>query len=121
MLVNDFYSCRDAVCSDHEYSCRVVFNSEHAIFKGHFPGEPVVPGVCMMEIVKEQLQQQLNKKLSMQLAGNVKFLQFITPGVEPLLSISWKDIEGGYKINASFKSDSAFFFKLDGTYNPVSA
>ena len=55
MLINDFYNCHDIEAHENEYGCRIVFNAAHDIFKGHFPGQPVVPGVCMMEMVKELL------------------------------------------------------------------
>lgn len=116
MLLNDFYTCQDVVQSHTEFSCVAIFNAGHDIFKGHFPGHPVVPGVCMMEMVKELVQRQVGKSLMLRSAGNVKFLQLITPDSQPLISISWKENESGYSVNASFRSDASFLFKLDGKY-----
>ncbi len=116
MLKNDFYTTLDANHGDNEYNCLIVFNAGHSIFAGHFPGHPVVPGVCMMEIVKELMQGILNKPLMLSNAGNVKFLQLITPDIQPTISITWKEQEGGYKVNASFKNDAAMLFKMDGNY-----
>ncbi len=116
MLHNDFYTTHDIQQADNQYSCRIVFNADHDIFSGHFPGHPVVPGVCMMEMVKELTQGVLNQSLVLSVAGNVKFLQLITPDIQPQITIGWKEHEGGYKINASFKLDAAFLFKMDGVY-----
>ncbi len=118
MLINDFYTCHEIDIQDNVYNCRIVFNADHSIFKGHFPGQPVVPGVCMMEIVKELLQTQLDKPLMLRSARNVKFLGFITPDVTPGVKITWKEHEGGYSVNASFNSETAALFKLDGSYMP---
>lgn len=115
-MINDFYTCHDVQTGEKEYSCRLVFNPAHAIFGGHFPGNPIVPGVCMIAIVKELLEQQVVKPLMLSHAGNAKFLQIIGPGQEPMVTISWKDVEGNYQVNAVFKSDSAIMFKLDGKY-----
>ena len=52
----------------------------------------------------------------LQNAGNVKFLQLITPDTQPVINISWKESEDGYTVNASFKLESSFLFKLDGKY-----
>src|ERR1700679_214550 len=95
MLIDDFYSCADIVQQDNEYSCRIAFNAAHDIFKGHFPGNPVVPGVCTMEIVKELLQQQVSQPLMLRSTGNVKFLGLVTPDVEPVVKINWKADESG--------------------------
>jgi len=96
MLMNDFYTYRRLQQGDHEFSCEVDFNAYHDIFKGHFPGQPVVPGVCMMEMVKELLQTLIGRPLWLRTAGNVKFLQLITPDVHPVVNISWKESDDGY-------------------------
>ncbi len=93
MLIDDFYSCRDVKAGDSEYSCTLVFNAAHDIFKGHFPGNPVVPGVCTMEIIKELLQQQVGKSLVLRSTGNVKFLKLVTPDMAPVIKIGWKETE----------------------------
>ena len=116
MLINDFYTCHDIELSDGGINCRIVFNDEHSIFKGHFPGQPVVPGVCMMEIVKELLQQQVNKTLILRTSRNVKFLGFITPAIEPAIKITWKQNDDTYNVNAAFTNGESSLFKLDGVY-----
>ena len=119
MLINDFYTTLDMQHGDNQYSCRIIFNAGHAIFSGHFPGQPVVPGVCMMEIVKELLQQKLCKSLVLRNAGNIKFLQLISPDVQPIININWKESDDGYKVTAFFTNDAAILFKLDGNYSVV--
>jgi len=119
VLLNDFYTVADVTPEGNQYSCRIVFNASHAIFGGHFPGHPVVPGVCMMEIVKELLQLHLGSSLMLRTAGNVKFLQLITPDVQPIINISWAQNDQGYKVIASFRNDTTILFKLDGLYSAV--
>jgi 3-hydroxyacyl-[acyl-carrier-protein] dehydratase len=119
MLMNDFYTYRNLHEGDHELTCQVVFNDRHDIFQGHFPGEPVVPGVCMMEMVKELLQTLVGKPLWLRNAGNVKFLQLITPDVEPEVRISWNENDKGYAANASFNLNHSALFKLSGNYEEM--
>ena len=116
MLMNDFYTTDNMQQQENSFSCKIIFNAAHDIYKGHFPGQPVVPGVCMMEIVKELLQQQVGKILLLHNAGNIKFLQLITPDVQPIVNISWKENENGYTANASFNLDTTALFKLNGNY-----
>lgn len=117
MLMNDFYHITNIDQHANAISCSVTFNAAHAIFNGHFPNQPVVPGVCMLEIIKELLQQQIGAQLTLRHAGNVKFLQLITPGVEPVFNISWKHSETGYSINASINNGTTVLFKMDGAYS----
>ncbi len=119
MLINDFYTCHDIIQQDTELSCRIVFNTEHAIFNGHFPGQPVVPGVCMMEIVKELLQKQVSRPLMLHSTRNVKFLQFVTPDMQPVVHINWKENDAVYTVSAFFSFGDVVSFKLDGSYGPI--
>ncbi len=116
MLINDFYTCHDIETAEGSISCRIIFNDQHSIFKGHFPGQPVVPGVCMMEIVKELLQQQVGKTLVLRSSKNVKFLGFITPSIQPAVKITWKQTDDSYALNTVFSNGDASLFKLDGVY-----
>jgi 3-hydroxyacyl-[acyl-carrier-protein] dehydratase len=116
MLLNDFYTCHDTIYEDQLLNCRLEFNAEHAIFKGHFPGNPVVPGVCMMEIVKELLEGQVKESLTLRKSGNIKFLQLITPDIKPVIKVEWKKIEEGYTTKASIYLNEVIYFKFDGTY-----
>jgi len=116
MLMNDLYTCRSFKQGDHEFSCQVVFNSGHDVFQEHFPGKPIVPDICMMEIVKELLETQLGKSLWLRDAGNVKLLQITTADVQPMVKISWKEGDNGYNASASFNWNHAPLFKLSGSY-----
>ncbi len=116
MLMNDFYTIEYLQREPNSFSCKVAFNTHHDIFKGHFPGQPVVPGVCMMEMVKELLEQQTDKDLWLRNAGQVKFLQFVTPDVQPVVNVSWQEESKGYNVSASFKNDTSDLFKLSGKF-----
>ncbi len=118
MLMNDFYKIEYIQRDPNSVSCKVSFNTQHDIFKGHFPSQPVVPGVCMMEMVKELLEQQTDEALWLRDAGNVKFLQLITPDVSPIINISWQKNKQGYEVNASFKNEVSDLFKLTGKFEP---
>jgi 3-hydroxymyristoyl/3-hydroxydecanoyl-(acyl carrier protein) dehydratases len=118
MLMNDFYTIEYIQRDPNSVACKVSFNSQHDIFKGHFPNTPVVPGVCMMEMVKELLEQQTDQPLWMRDAGQVKFLQLITPDISPVIVINWEKNKQGYNVNAAFKNDINDLFKLSGSFEP---
>jgi len=116
MLMNDFYRIEYIQREPNSVSCRIVFNDQHDIFKGHFPSQPVVPGVCMMQMVKELLEAQTDRNLWLRNAGQVKFLQLITPDIQPMINISWQEDANGFNVNANFQNDTAYLFKLSGSF-----
>ena len=70
------------------FTAHILLNKDHDIFKGHFPGNPVTPGVCMMQIVKELTEEFIGRKLFLKTASNVKFMAIINPFETPELTMS---------------------------------
>ena len=57
----------------------VEINAGHEIFNGHFPGQPVLPGASMVQLVKDVLESALKTPVRLQIANNLKFLSLINP------------------------------------------
>lgn len=74
-------------------SFRLRLNPEHFIYQAHFPGEPVTPGVCILQIGKELLAELLQESLEISHVKNVKFLSVISPLKEKEISYTFKKIE----------------------------
>jgi 3-hydroxyacyl-[acyl-carrier-protein] dehydratase len=88
MLLTDFYKVQSLNRTDaQKYLAHITLNPEHDVFKGHFPGNPVTPGVCMMQIIKELTQQITGARLIMKTASNVKFMALINPEATPELKV----------------------------------
>ena len=49
------------------------------VYRGHFPGHPVTPGVLMLQAVAELLSQAAGKELKLQKVNNVKYLAMMSP------------------------------------------
>ena len=67
------------------------FPAESVIFKGHFPDNPILPGVAQLEAVKYVIEQTLGCKCALQEAANIKFFQPILPNQEFTFIISYKN------------------------------
>lgn len=92
-------------------------NKDHEILKGHFPGQPVVPGVCMIQMIKELVMLQTSRKLKMVEADNIKFLSVLDPtqNNEVEADIAYNDDDGLITLNASLFCGSVIFFKFKAT------
>ncbi len=88
MLLKDFYKIISLDKEgDQKYLAIILINEHHEIFKGHFPGNPITPGVCMMQIIKELTTQITGKTLIMERLSNVKFMALINPEITPQLRL----------------------------------
>lgn len=119
-MVDDLYQISDRQLDGARLNGTVNYNPEHQVFKGHFPGQPVVPGVCTMDMIKDLLQEVLGKKLVLRSTGQVKFLQLIVPDRKPTVNITWQEVENGYLANAGLKENGTDLFKMTGTFEVVS-
>ena len=120
MLLKDFYTVENIEkISDEKYNVTVFLNKEHAIFKGHFPGNPVTPGVCMMQIIKELSQEILGSSLILKSSSNVKFMALINPEVNPTLRLELDvsgDLDSEIKVKNTTFFDETVALKLFNTY-----
>lgn len=120
MLLQDFYTVdKIDTNSEGKYLAAITLNKDHDIFKGHFPGNPVTPGVCMMQIIKEITESILNETLTMVSTSNVKFMAIINPEINSKLVLDL-EISENEAAEIKVKNTSCFgetvALKLSNTY-----
>jgi 3-hydroxyacyl-[acyl-carrier-protein] dehydratase len=113
-LLKDFYSLNQFAHGDGTVSAKIVFNKDHPIFRGHFPGTPIVPGVCMMQIVTEIMETALTYPVRVSTADTIKFLSVIDPERQQEIEVvvTYNQMDEGIRIQASLFNGSGTFFKL---------
>lgn len=120
MLLKDFYTVEKLEnVSEGKYNAVVLLNSQHDIFKGHFPGNPVTPGVCMMQIIKELSQEIVGSDLFMTSSSNVKFMALINPEINPKLKLELEisgDLASEIKVKNTSSFDDTVALKLTNNY-----
>ncbi|HNR41455.1 MAG TPA: 3-hydroxyacyl-ACP dehydratase [Bacteroidales bacterium] len=97
---------------------RIAVNPDHEIFLGHFPGNPVLPGACTIQILKELAEGASGRDLLLSGAQNIKFLSFIDPRKNPVLDIDLllrETEEGTYACSASVHYGGRVFCSFRGT------
>ncbi len=123
MLLNDFYKVQTLeTLSENNYKAVVVLNKDHNIFKGHFPDNPVTPGVCMMQIVKELSESITKKTLFMRASSNVKFMAIINPEKHNTLTLDLEfvgDLDSEFKVKNTSSFGDTVALKMTNTYNVV--
>ncbi len=122
MLIKDLYEIKDFQVVEQKISAQLFVNKDNEIFKGHFPNNPVMPGVCMIQIIKELTEKALNKKLFMQKASNIKFMALINPEVNSLLdlAIDFSENDGIIKVKNITKFEETTALKYNGIFKIIS-
>ena len=99
---------------------QVHLNPEWPIYKAHFPDHPITPGVCIVQMVQELLQNLVHRELCLREAKNVKFVSIVSPESVTDLTVTFSKIEtqpdGSLKVQAQVSSGETLFTKLSATF-----
>jgi len=93
MLLDYFYSIKNQQTTERITLFDVILLPECSIYKGHFPGMPVAPGVCNIQMIKECVERITGKQLLLAYISQCKFTALITPQQHQELQIRIELIE----------------------------
>lgn len=117
-LNNSLYTVTREQRGEDAASYDVLLDASHVIYQAHFPGQPITPGVCIIQIAKELLEDFVRQPLEVQRVKNVKFLSVLspvdTPAVTYVLSKVTAD-DNGYKAQAEVKAGDTSLAKISFT------
>jgi len=114
MLLDTFFSVVKQESAPGFVKAWLSINKDHDLLKGHFPGKPIVPGVCMMQMITELMELRTKRNLRIKEAQNMKFLSVIDPVQNNIIEASVSFIEDNsyVSVDASLFAGSLIFFKL---------
>jgi 3-hydroxyacyl-[acyl-carrier-protein] dehydratase len=119
ILKDSFYQILEKTQSENGFQFLVEIDAKHNIFEGHFPNNPVTPGVVQMEMVKELLKVAMEKNVRLLNMPSCKFLAILNPEINPKIKVDL-DIKDetleGFRVNVVFSDESTSFLKMTGIY-----
>ena len=124
ILTGDFCTVTGLHAAEDRWTAQLHWQADHAIFGGHFPGQPVVPGVCMVQMVQEVMEAALGRRMQLVSSASIKFLQFIDPRVNAQTVMEIKRIKEEnreYNISAQISNTEKVFFKFSAVYAAATA
>jgi 3-hydroxyacyl-[acyl-carrier-protein] dehydratase len=83
MLENSFYTVEKIESDHHNFRVGVLLNASHAIYKAHFPKNPITPGACLLQMTLEILNAKFERSLRMVQAKSIKYIKIINPHENP--------------------------------------
>jgi 3-hydroxyacyl-[acyl-carrier-protein] dehydratase len=60
-LINDFFNIVDAKTEEGVYRCKVKLNADHALYKVHFPGNPITPACVLCRLHQRLFHRSMAK------------------------------------------------------------
>ena len=113
MLIKDFYTIQSFNSDDNRIKATVLLNPSHFVYKGHFPKQPVVPGVIQIQLLRETAEKALNQKLFISEVSSAKYLSILVPdGMPVLIELTIKAFEDGFKLSGIIQSKTVIFSKI---------
>ena len=90
------------------YGFSIRLDAGHFIYKAHFPGHPVTPGVCLIQMVAELASEAEGVPLGIAGVKNVKFIDMVSPLQDSELRMlftgrTWAD-DGTVKVQAQLEA-----------------
>jgi len=121
-LTEGFFIIESTNDSDNGFEAVLRTNPVHPIYKAHFPGSPITPGVCVIQAAGELLENKLGHKLYLQSIKNVKFLMVIIPEEDKKIRYSFSNIvedESGVKAQVVVSDDATVYAKISLIFSNV--
>jgi len=87
------------------------------VYRGHFPGKPVSPGVCEIETVKELAMRVVGHRLFITTVNQCRFRAVASPLVCPKVKVLLEVApvsEGSYKVIASMADAEIVYMEFKG-------
>ena len=119
MLKDNFFTIKNIFKETvQQYQIEMDLNPQHPIYDGHFPGTPVVPGVCQIGMVKEVLEEILERSLYLSESKNIKFTNPIDPRqtTSLVLKLEFEEKNKNIWTKASLLAQEEVCLKFSGVF-----
>ena len=116
ILKDDFFTIENQNNDGDNAEFCIKLNQEHYIYKAHFPNNPITPGVCIVQMVKEVYSHIIRKKLFLNKIKNLKFNYPIIPTKNEYVTMKINrtlEEEGVHNLKVEFRDSETLFSKMN--------
>lgn len=116
MVRDDLYTLSRESDRGATFCFRATINPQHPLFAGHFPGQPILPGVCTLAILSDCVAEICGYGVRFAQIRECKFTAPVDPSrhteLECLLIID------GTTVQATVMAEDIVVLKLKATFVP---
>lgn len=115
MISNLYRITKQSVSDTGTGIFEVKLNTGSDIFRGHFPGHPVLPGVCTIDIVRNCVSIMSGYSVIFTGLSLCKFTGMVDPQIEDVLKVDIEIFKGDkVGVNANVSASQRTVLKLKG-------
>lgn len=116
LLRGHYYKIDGWSTEEGETTFRVDLLPDCDVYRGHFPGKPVCPGVCNVQMLKECAEVLTGRRLAITAIRQCRFTAVATPALCPWLDISLRTepCGEGYAVTARIAAGSTTYLDFKG-------
>lgn len=118
MLKDNYFTILDRQHEGNDYKYGIRLNKDHEIYQGHFPGNPISPGVCSIQTIRECCEEALDCPLRIDTIDQCRFLSLLTPDKGECLQVAFSLDAVGEQVKAvaTINDGSTVYVTLKATF-----
>lgn len=107
LLEGKYFNVISSSSEGETYRYGIELLSDHDVYNGHFPGNPVSPGVCSIEMIRELAELSAGRELTLSAISQCRFITVLKPTLEEVkagkltIEITPQATENGLKATAT--------------------
>jgi 3-hydroxymyristoyl/3-hydroxydecanoyl-(acyl carrier protein) dehydratase len=112
---DNLYYIAETRGGENDFGFTILLNRNHDIYLAHFPGNPIMPGACIIQMCKELMERRTGRHFYIREVIKAKFLAAINPDVCNMLQVDFSRMtaaDGGLKVYAAIRSGDTTYVKL---------
>ncbi len=118
ILENNYYKVLSrSRHSETSVTFRVALLPDCDVYRGHFPGNPVCPGVCTMQMIRECAETFLGKSLHQPVVSQCRFVTLMTPAECPEVDIKMEILtatDQSFTVKATVSDSDNIYLEYKG-------
>lgn len=123
LLENSYYKIIGRSGEGLDAVFRVALLPDCEVYKGHFPGNPVSPGVCNIETIKECAMLLTGKRLVIDTIRQCRLTAVASPSVcsEVEVTLSCSPVGKGFAVTAKIADNERTYMEYKGEMTVITA
>lgn len=123
-FLDDLLITQSITETENGFTAVLRCNPDHLIYQAHFPGNPITPGACLLQIAGELMQRKTGRTLYMKSSKNVKYLNVLVPAEDKEVRFVFSnlaEIDTECKAQVVIADEAQVYTKMSLTfsYEPV--